>query len=211
MVRILKKLFSLGVLLLGITFLTSCSSTPVSQSLNTPEPQPSAATSTANDIPPTEIILTETSTNAPTETAAETNANPQTQIPSADTLFADVLSVDVSGDLNAYQFTVEIDSPDTGCEQYADWWEVLSQDGDLLYRRILLHSHVNEQPFKRSGGPVSIDAETVVIVRAHMHPHGYGGTVWQGSVEMGFEPVQMDANFAPNLEEIEPLPTGCAF
>ena len=129
----------------------------------------------------------------------------------ADTLFADVLSVDVRGDENAYQFTVEIRSPDTGCEQYADWWEVLSQDGDLLYRRILLHSHVNEQPFKRSGGPVSIDAETVVIVRAHMHPHGYGGTVWQGSVEMGFEPVQMDANFAPNLEEIEPLPTGCAF
>ena len=128
-----------------------------------------------------------------------------------DTLFADVLYVDVSGDENAYQFAIEIHSPDTGCEQYADWWEIVSEDGNLLYRRILLHSHVSEQPFKRSGGPVAMGAGTVVIVRAHMHPYGYGGTALQGSLEKGFEPVQMDANFAPNLDEIEPLPTGCAF
>jgi hypothetical protein len=128
-----------------------------------------------------------------------------------DTLFAEVLSVDVSGDENAYQLLVEIRSPDTGCEQYADWWEVVSQDGDLLYRRILAHSHVSEQPFKRSGGPVLMGVDTLVIVRAHMHPHGYGGMAFQGSVEGGFEPVQLDANFAPDLDEIKPLPTGCAF
>jgi hypothetical protein len=88
---------------------------------------------------------------------------------------------------------------------------VVSEDGELLYRRILLHSHVSEQPFRRSGGPVAVDANTVVIVRAHMHPDGYGGIALRGSVDGDFEPVQLDANFAPNFDEIEPLPTGCAF
>ncbi|MCB0054175.1 MAG: hypothetical protein KDE24_32035, partial [Caldilinea sp.] len=67
---------------------------------------------------------------------------------------ADVFGVTVRGDDGAYQFSVEIASPDTGCNQYADWWEVLDSDGNLLYRRILTHSHVDEQPFIRSGGPV---------------------------------------------------------
>jgi hypothetical protein len=122
-----------------------------------------------------------------------------------------VFSVDVSGSENAYQFAVAIRSPDTGCEQYADWWEVVSPDGDLLYRRILLHSHVNEQPFKRSGGPVAIGSDTVVIVRAHMHPHGYGGLALQGSVAGGFNAVQLEPDFAAGLEQLEPLPTGCNF
>ena len=82
------------------------------------------------------------------------------------TSFANVLSVQVTGNPGAYQFAVEIASPDTGCEQYADWWEVVSQDGQLLYRRILLHSHVDEQPFTRSGGPVEVAADELVYVRA---------------------------------------------
>ena len=82
---------------------------------------------------------------------------------------ADVIGVQVSGAPGAYQFNVTIKSPDTGCQQYADWWEVVSEDGRLLYRRVLLHSHVDEQPFTRSGGPVPIQADTVVWVRAHEH------------------------------------------
>lgn len=39
---------------------------------------------------------------------------------------ADVTSVIISGEDSQYQFMVTISSPDTGCEQYADWWEVLS-------------------------------------------------------------------------------------
>ena len=122
-----------------------------------------------------------------------------------------MLSVKVTGKPGAYRFSVEVASPDTGCDQYADWWEVLTGDGELVYRRVLLHSHVGEQPFTRSGGPVSVEAETVVIVRAHMHPYGYGGRALKGTVKAGFEEVKLAEDFAPDVEEEPPLPDGCAF
>ena len=125
--------------------------------------------------------------------------------------FANVRSVSVSGELGAYQFAVQIASPDTGCEQFADWWEVISEDGGLLYRRILLHSHVGEQPFTRSGGPVDIAMDTVVYVRAHMNTVGYGGTVMRGSVQDGFEPIEVEAGFGSELERVPPQPEDCAF
>ena len=104
-----------------------------------------------------------------------------------------------------------IASPDTGCEQYADWWEVLSEDGELLYRRVLLHSHVNEQPFVRSGGPVEIRPETVVIVRGHMNEAGYGSDAMIGSLETGFSKVELPEGFGGDLQSQPPLPTGCNF
>jgi hypothetical protein len=124
---------------------------------------------------------------------------------------ADILSVEVSGTPGSYHFSVGILSPDSGCEQYADWWEVLSEDGKLIYRRILLHSHVNEQPFSRSGGPIGIDPATVVIVRAHMNPAGYEGVSMKGSVNSGFSPADLPPDFAPGVEQEPPLPTGCNF
>lgn len=127
------------------------------------------------------------------------------------TRFADVLSVQISGEPGAYQFAVEVASPDTGCEQFADWWEVISDDGQLIYRRILLHSHVDEQPFTRSGGPVDIATDTVVYVRAHMNTSGYGGTVIQGTVQDGFKPVEVETGFGADLERVLPQPEDCAF
>jgi len=124
---------------------------------------------------------------------------------------ADVVSVEVTGAPDAYQFSVGVASPDEGCDQYADWWEVLTQDGELIYRRILAHSHVSEQPFVRSGGPVAIGPDTVVLVRAHMHPGGYGGSVFKGSVHAGFEEVELSPGLAAGIEKEPPQPTGCAF
>ena len=124
---------------------------------------------------------------------------------------ADVVSVQAKGSAGAYQFSVEVSSPDTGCEQYADWWEVLDEQGQLLYRRILAHSHTSEQPFVRSGGPVAIDPETPVWVRAHMHPGGYGGVAFRGSVEDGFSEAQPEPDFAAGVADQSPLPDGCAF
>jgi hypothetical protein len=80
-----------------------------------------------------------------------------------------------------------------------------------MYRRILLHSHVDEQPFTRSGGPVSIEADTIVLVRAHMQPGGYGGLAMKGSLEQGFEQVELSPDFAANLLQTSPLPQGCNF
>lgn len=124
---------------------------------------------------------------------------------------ADILSVKTTGSPKAYFFSVEVQSPDTDCAFYADWWEILAENGDLLYRRILAHSHPNEQPFTRSGGPVNIDEEKVVIIRAHMHPLGYGDTAMIGSVEQGFRLINIGRDFAADVESESPLPSGCAF
>jgi hypothetical protein len=125
-----------------------------------------------------------------------------------------VEEVRVSGSENNYNFSVTLRSPDTGCDQYANWWEVVSADGQsLIYRRILVHSHIDEQPFTRSGGVVDIGADTEVIVRGHMHPSGYGEgeIVMKGSVANGFKPDIVAAGFGQGVETVAPLPNGCAF
>ena len=124
---------------------------------------------------------------------------------------ADVIDVKIDGIQGNYTFHVTIESPDTGCDQYADWWEVVSTDGVLIYRGVLAHSHVAEQPFTRPGGNVKISRDQVVIVRAHMNTTGYGGKVMVGSVKYGFEEQPHNPGFARSLEKQEPLPEGCAF
>ena len=125
---------------------------------------------------------------------------------------AEIVSVSTSGNENSYNFSVGILSPDTGCEQYANWWEVISEDGtELIYRRILGHSHVNEQPFVRSGGLVEITENQIVIIRAHMNTSGYGVKTYKGSKSSGFNAFTVSDDFASNLATQEPLPTSCAF
>ena len=124
---------------------------------------------------------------------------------------AQVTNVSFSGDANAYTFNVTVESPDTGCDQYADWWEVIDLEGNLIYRRVLAHSHVTEQPFTRSGNNIKLAADTQVYVRAHMNTSGYGSKAQKGSVENGFIAAELEVDFAKDLEKEEPLPTGCAF
>jgi len=163
------------------------------------------------------LIFVLTGCNAPNQLQVTTQFPTQAQTPvqketsMIDSVAANVLSVKVTGEAGEYQFNVEVSSPDTGCDQYADWWEVLSEDGQLLYRRVLLHSHVDEQPFIRSGGPIPIDENTVVLVRAHMNTIGYGGQALKGNVASGFKPVGWEAGFAKGAESQPPLPEDCAF
>ena len=124
---------------------------------------------------------------------------------------ADVTAVQVSGEPGAYTFAVTVSSPDTGCDQYADWWEVISAEGQLIYRRVLLHSHASEQPFTRTGGPVEIQEGEVVWVRAHVNNGGYGGAALSGSVDSGFTAQQLDAGFAAAAATQGPLPVDCDF
>ncbi len=124
---------------------------------------------------------------------------------------AEVLAVQTSGSSAAFTFAVENASPDTGCDHYADWWEVVSPDGTLLYRRILLHSHVDEQPFTRSGGPVAVSPDQDLFVRVHMHPDGYAISGARGSVGEGFSAIKIPLDFAAHLESAPPLPDDCAF
>ena len=124
---------------------------------------------------------------------------------------AEVLSVSTTGSPGSYTFSVTIESTDTGCDQYANWWEVLSEEGELIYRRILLHSHVDEQPFTRSGGLVAVEPNQVVIVRGHMHPSGYGTQAQRGTVAEGFKSVTLPQGFAAEVASQAPQPTGCNF
>ena len=62
-------------------------------------------------------------------------------------------------------------SDDTGWDAYADRWEVVEEDGTVAATRVLLHPHVDEQPFTRSQSGVAVRSDTVTI-RAH---HSVGG------------------------------------
>jgi hypothetical protein len=123
---------------------------------------------------------------------------------------AHVVAVRAHGEAGSYQFAVTVRSPDRDCDRYANWWEVVRSDGSLAYRRILMHSHAGEQPFTRSGGPVPIGPDETVIVRAHLHPTGYGGAAFRGSVAGGFAPWEpTPEDFAAALAEVEPQPGRC--
>jgi len=158
---------------------------------------------TAVESTSTAAIPTEENLPEPTDTPGENSTAPISQ--------AEVLAVNLNGEPGNYSFSVKISSPDEGCNQYADWWEVLSLEGELIYRRILLHSHVDEQPFTRSGGPVPIEAATDVLVRVHMNNSGYSNLAMKGSPEQGFEQVEIDSDFAQGLHKIPPLPGDCNF
>ena len=120
-----------------------------------------------------------------------------------------VKGVSVEGEERNYTFTVTLQSPDTGCEQYADWWEIVDPQFEFIYRRILTHSHVNEQPFSRSGGPVDIFTDEEVIIRGHMNNLGYGELVFRGSVSDGFFPDTLLT--VVDISGTGPQPSGCEF
>jgi hypothetical protein len=92
---------------------------------------------------------------------------------------ADVVEVVVSAnDRGGYNFAVTVAHGDTGWDHYADRWEILDGDGNILGTRTLHHPHVNEQPFTRSLSAVEIpDHVKEVTVRARDSVHEYGGKV----------------------------------
>jgi len=74
-------------------------------------------------------------------------------------------------------FTVTVRHADEGWKHYADRWEILSPEGDVLATRILRHPHVEQQPFTRKLEGVRIPASIKSVrVRARDSVHGFGGT-----------------------------------
>jgi len=71
-------------------------------------------------------------------------------------------------------FSVTLKHADEGWDHYANQWDVMTMDGDLLKSRVLYHPHVDEQPFTRSLLGVKIPAGTNrVKIRAKDLKHGY--------------------------------------
>lgn len=148
------------------------------------------------------IIDNNESNNSPI-TDTNTSHNPR------ETIRADVVEVTVGGNEGSYTFSVSVKSSDTGCEQYADWWEVLRDDGTLVYRRVLGHPHVAEEPFTRNGVSIDIQKDTIIYIRAHMNNKGYVGDVFKGSVESGFSVVSTVPTFDAAIELEDPQPPEC--
>lgn len=79
-----------------------------------------------------------------------------------------------------YGFSVTLKHADEGWDHYADRWQVLGPDGTVLATRVLVHPHVDEQPFTRSLSAVAIPAGlTTVSVRAHDKLHGDGPELFE--------------------------------
>ena len=71
-------------------------------------------------------------------------------------------------------FSVTLEHLDEGWNHYANQWEVMTLDGQLLKSRVLYHPHVNEQPFTRSLSGVIVPAGlNRVKIRAKDSLHGY--------------------------------------
>lgn len=89
---------------------------------------------------------------------------------------ADVLDAEVDCDGTTCHFSVTVQHADEGWDHYADNWEVLDREGNVLGTRELAHPHVREQPFTRSLGGVEIpEGITEVVIRARDSVHGNGG------------------------------------
>ena len=75
----------------------------------------------------------------------------------------------------AWTFSVTLRHGDTGWDDYADGWRVVTEQGEELGTRTLFHPHVNEQPFTRSLSGVEIPQETSrVYIVARTNADGWG-------------------------------------
>lgn len=84
-----------------------------------------------------------------------------------------------------WTFHVTVEHPDTGWEDYANGWDIITTQGQVIkksvdeaFTRVLTHPHENEQPFTRSQSGLVIPTDvTEVFVRAHDIVHGWGGDI----------------------------------
>ncbi len=73
-------------------------------------------------------------------------------------------------------FQVTVKHADIGRSHYADRFEIVTKEGEVLGTRVLQHPHVHEQPFVRGLVGVEIpEGVDEVVVRAHDSKHGLGG------------------------------------
>ncbi len=87
-----------------------------------------------------------------------------------------------SGD--SWTISVTLSHPDTGWDHYADGWEVFDLNGNSLGLRVLVHPHVNEQPFTRSLSGVVIPAEIKqILIKSRDNIDGWGESTFTFKLE----------------------------
>ncbi len=81
---------------------------------------------------------------------------------------ADVVAVEaVEQGGGVWRFAVTVRHADRDPDHWADWWRVRTPEGRELGRRVLLHSHVGEQPFTRDEQIRIPPGVRWVVVEAH--------------------------------------------
>jgi hypothetical protein len=159
---------------------------PATQPPHTPEANstPIPATQPRDTPEPRDAPQASPTTPAPAEPSPPATSTPAPSPETIGTANADVLYVRaVEAAEGTWTFHVAVQHPDTGWEDYADGWDVLTPDDTVLkpdpdspFTRLLLHPHENEQPFTRSqSGIVIPPGVTLVRVRAHDLVDGFGG------------------------------------
>ena len=69
---------------------------------------------------------------------------------------------------------VTLEHDDTGWNHYADKWQEVDSEGNVLGGRVLSHPHFCEQPFPRGLGDVEVPKGiTTVYIEAHDKVHGW--------------------------------------
>jgi hypothetical protein len=187
----MRFLFVLTLLSILLVVVSGCQvgDTPPASSTTKAEPVPTASASRdepASSSPTPEAQPTDSTTIAE---AQPTSVPPSTPVEetmnngfgNADVEF--VRAVLSAG--GSWTFHVTVRHLDTGWEDYADGWDVVDPEGNVLknnpddpFTRLLLHPHENEQPFTRSQSGILIqEGVSQVSVRAHDLADGYGGRV----------------------------------
>ncbi len=73
-----------------------------------------------------------------------------------------------------WDFEVTIEHGDTGWDHYADGWEIVDGNGQVLGTRVLHHPHVQEQPFTRGLNNVMLpDGTREVFIRVKCSQEGW--------------------------------------
>ncbi len=85
-----------------------------------------------------------------------------------------IIGVTATNNAGKWDFAVTLKHADEGWDHYANLWQVETENGQVLGERVLLHPHVDEQPFTRSLGGVEVPARAdKVYVRARDSVHGW--------------------------------------
>lgn len=69
---------------------------------------------------------------------------------------AEIVAIEATRSGDSWRFAVTLRHGDTGWDDYADGWRVETADGTVLGTRVLAHPHVQEQPFTRALGGVTL-------------------------------------------------------
>lgn len=88
---------------------------------------------------------------------------------------ARIVAAEASASERGWTVSVTLRHGDTGWDDYADGWRVVTADGTILATRTLAHPHVAEQPFTRSLSGLDLPSGTPLYIESSTNVTGWSG------------------------------------